>query len=64
MFEFNITAKNKRARTGTFTTPHGVLQTPIFAPVGTQAAVKALTPAQLKDLGGTLVLSNTYHLTL
>ncbi|MDK1029947.1 MAG: tRNA guanosine(34) transglycosylase Tgt [Anaerolineae bacterium] len=64
MFEFNITAKNKRARTGTFTTPHGVLQTPIFAPVGTQAAVKALTPAQLKDLGGTLVLSNTYHLYL
>lgn len=64
MFEFNITAKNKRARTGTFTTMHGTLQTPVFAPVGTQAAVKALTPAQVADLGASLVLSNTYHLYL
>ena len=38
--------------------------TPVFAPVGTAATVKALTPAQLKDLGATLVLSNTYHLYL
>jgi queuine tRNA-ribosyltransferase len=64
MFEFTITAKNNRARTGTFTTPHGTLQTPVFAPVGTQAAVKALTPAQVADVGATLVLSNTYHLYL
>jgi queuine tRNA-ribosyltransferase len=64
MFQFNITAKNNRARAGTFTTPHGDLQTPVFAPVGTQAAVKALTPAQVADLGATLVLSNTYHLYL
>jgi queuine tRNA-ribosyltransferase len=64
MFEFQITARNNRARAGTFTTPHGVLQTPVFAPVGTQAAVKALTPAQVADLGATLVLSNTYHLYL
>jgi queuine tRNA-ribosyltransferase len=64
MFDFTIVAKNKRARAGTFTTPHGVLQTPVFAPVGTQAAVKALTPAQVADLGATLVLSNTYHLYL
>ena len=64
MFEFQIQAINNRARTGTFTTPHGVLQTPVFAPVGTQAAVKALTPAQVADLGASLVLSNTYHLYL
>jgi queuine tRNA-ribosyltransferase len=64
MFEFDITAKNKRARTGTFSTPHGNLQTPVFAPVGTQATVKALTPAQVTELGASLVLSNTYHLYL
>jgi queuine tRNA-ribosyltransferase len=64
MFEFTLTAQDKRARTGTFTTPHGTLQTPVFAPVGTQATVKALTPTQVADLGASLVLSNTYHLYL
>ena len=64
MFDFTITAKNKRARTGVFTTPHGDLLTPVFAPVGTQATVKTLTPEHLKDINATLVLSNTYHLYL
>jgi queuine tRNA-ribosyltransferase len=64
MFEFNITAKNNRARTGVFATPHGDLLTPVFAPVGTQATVKTLTPEHLKDINATLVLSNTYHLYL
>jgi queuine tRNA-ribosyltransferase len=64
MFEFSITAKQARARTGIFHTPHGDLVTPVFAPVGTQATVKTLTPAQLDELGATLVLSNTYHLYL
>jgi len=64
MFEFNVTAKSKRARTGMFSTPHGTLLTPVFAPVGTQAAVKALTPAQVAEVGASLVLSNTYHLYL
>jgi queuine tRNA-ribosyltransferase len=64
MFDFKITAKNARARAGVFTTPHGSLQTPVFAPVGTQATVKTLTPAQLAELNATLVLSNTYHLYL
>ena len=64
MFEFQITSKNNRARTGIFTTPHGDLLTPVFAPVGTQATVKTLTPVQVKELGATLVLSNTYHLYL
>ncbi len=64
MFSFNITAKNKRARAGVFTTPHGDLQTPVFAPVGTQATVKTLTPEHLKGINASLVLSNTYHLYL
>src|SRR6266498_4027965 len=62
MFQFTITAKNNRARAGIFTTPHGDLLTPVFAPVGTQATVKTLTPEHLKDVNATLVLSNTYHL--
>ena len=64
MFEFQITAKNERARTGIFATPHGDLSTPVFAPVGTQATVKTLTPEHLKDINASLVLSNTYHLYL
>jgi queuine tRNA-ribosyltransferase len=64
MFEFNITARNQRARTGVLTTPHGDLITPVFAPVGTQATVKTLTPEHLKDINASLVLSNTYHLYL
>jgi queuine tRNA-ribosyltransferase len=64
MFSFTITAKNNRARAGIFATPHGDLITPVFAPVGTQATVKTLTPAQLTDIHASLVLSNTYHLYL
>jgi queuine tRNA-ribosyltransferase len=66
MFEFDLLAQapSTRARAGVFHTPHGDLLTPVFAPVGTAATVKALTPAQLRELGATLVLSNTYHLYL
>jgi len=64
MFDFQVTAVNKRARTGIFSTPHGDLRTPVFAPVGTQATVKTLTPEHLKDINASLVLSNTYHLYL
>jgi queuine tRNA-ribosyltransferase len=64
MFEFDLIATNNRARAGLFHTPHGELLTPVFAPVGTAATVKALTPAQLRELGASLVLSNTYHLYL
>lgn len=63
-FTFSLQAKDNRARAGVFQTPHGALETPVFAPVGTQATVKALTPAQVRELGATLVLSNTYHLYL
>ncbi len=64
MFEYNLLAKQGRARAGVFNTPHGALETPAFAPVGTQATVKLLTPEQLKDIDASLVLSNTYHLYL
>ncbi len=64
MFSFQIASKNHRARTGIFTTPHGDLLTPVFAPVGTQATVKTLTPEHLKEVNATLVLANTYHLYL
>ena len=64
MFEFSLLGQCGRARAGVFRTPHGDLPTPVFAPVGTAATVKALTPAQLCELGATLVLSNTYHLYL
>jgi queuine tRNA-ribosyltransferase len=64
MFSFEISARAGAARAGVFKTPHGDLETPIFAPVGTQATVKTLTPAQLGELGATLILSNTYHLYL
>jgi queuine tRNA-ribosyltransferase len=63
-FTFQIQARESRARAGVFRTPHGDFLTPAFAPVGTQATVKAITPAQLEEMGANLVLSNTYHLYL
>jgi queuine tRNA-ribosyltransferase len=63
-FAFEMTARDGRARAGIMRTSHGEIPTPAFAPVGTQATVKSLTPAQLADLGAHLVLANTYHLYL
>lgn len=63
-FTFELLARQGRARAGILHTPHGDIPTPIFAPVGTQASVKAITPAQLHQLDASLVLSNTYHLYL
>jgi queuine tRNA-ribosyltransferase len=63
-FSFQITARQGRARVGVFSTPHGDILTPVFAPVGTQATVKALTPQQLVEINATLILANTYHLYL
>jgi queuine tRNA-ribosyltransferase len=53
-----------RARLGTLTTPHGVVDTPQFRPVGTQATVKSLTPGDLRIAGAQIILGNTYHLGL
>ncbi len=63
-FSFELIANQGRARAGIFHTPHGDLLTPVFAPVGTQATVKSITPAQLQELGAGLILANTYHLYL
>lgn len=64
LFSFSRLAQANRARAGIFYTPHGALETPVFAPVGTQATVKSITPDQLKVTGASLVLANTYHLYL
>ena len=63
-FKFTLEAQDGRARAGRLSTPHGDLLTPVFAPVGTAATVKAITPAQLEELDASLVLANTYHLYL
>ena len=53
-----------RARAGLFHTPHGIVETPRFMPVGTLATVKGITPAQLKQASAQMILANTYHLHL
>ena len=52
------------ARRGVLTTRHGTVQTPVFMPVGTQGTVKAMSPAELEDIGAEIILGNTYHLNL
>ncbi|RKD34660.1 tRNA guanosine(34) transglycosylase Tgt [Thermohalobacter berrensis] len=52
------------ARLGRLHTPHGIVETPIFMPVGTKATVKTMTPEELKEIGAQIILSNTYHLYL
>lgn len=64
MFKFELQAQSGRARAGIFHTPHGAIPTPVFAPVGTQASVKAMSPRDLEELGASLILANTYHLYL
>ena len=65
-FEFELlkTCRQSGARLGRFHTPHGIINTPVFMPVGTQATVKTMTPAELKELGAEIILSNTYHLAM
>jgi queuine tRNA-ribosyltransferase len=61
---FELIARDGSARRGRLATPHGVVETPAFMPVGTQGAVKSLTPADLREVGAQIVLANTYHLFL
>ncbi len=61
-FEVLAADPSSDARLGRLTTGHGTVMTPVFMPVGTQAAVKAMTPAELEELGVQVVLGNTYHL--
>jgi len=65
-FSFDVLAycSQTKARVGVFRTPHGVVETPRFMPVGTLANVKTLTAAQLQETGAQMVLANTYHLHL
>lgn len=63
-FEFEVIATDGQARAGILHTPHGDIPTPVFAPVGTAATVKAVPPKDLEALCVSLVLSNTYHLFL
>lgn len=64
--KFSLIKKDGKtsARRGTLTTPHGTIQTPIFMPVGTHAAMKAMTPEQVKETRAQIILCNTYHLHL
>lgn len=63
-YELIKKCKQSGARLGRLHTPHGVIETPIFMPVGTQATVKTLSPEELKEMGSQIILSNTYHLFL
>ena len=61
---FEVVATDGAARCGRLTTSHGVVETPVFMPVGTRGAVKSLAPDDLRAAGAQLVLANTYHLFL
>jgi queuine tRNA-ribosyltransferase len=63
-YSFDVIARDGAARRGRLTTPHGVVETPAFMPVGTRGAVKAITERDLVDLGAEIILGNTYHLFL
>jgi queuine tRNA-ribosyltransferase len=62
--QFTIKATDGQARRGSLVTGHGVVETPIFMPVGTQGSVKALAPDDLENAGSQIILGNTYHLYL
>lgn len=64
-FDFEVICRDggSAARRGRFTTPHGVIETPIFMPVGTKATVKGITVDDLHGMGAQIILANTYHLS-
>ncbi|NMC51767.1 tRNA guanosine(34) transglycosylase Tgt [Candidatus Kuenenbacteria bacterium] len=64
MFKVLKQSKKSRARLGLLKTPHGDIETPFFMPIATKGSVKALTPEDLKNIGASIILSNTYHLYL
>jgi queuine tRNA-ribosyltransferase len=64
MFELLQTDPSSKARLGRLTTAHGVVETPVFMPVGTQGSVKALDPRELVEMGTRIILGNSYHLNL
>ncbi len=64
MFSFELLAKDKNARAGKLSTPHGSIQTPSFVPVGTQGAVKAVSVEDLHNIGTQVIITNAFHLHL
>src|SRR5258706_5544860 len=64
MFELLKTDPHTKARLGKLTTARGVIETPVFMSVGTQASVKAIDPRELHEMGTQIILGNTYHLNL
>ena len=64
VFSFRLIAEDGTARTGEIVTPHGVIRTPAFMPVGTQAAIKGVHHDDVKASGADIMLGNTYHLML
>jgi len=64
MFELLKTDSQTKARLGRLSTAHGVVDTPVFMPVGTQASVKALDPRELREAGTQIILGNSYHLNI
>src|SRR5207249_2306171 len=64
MFALLNADPNSKARLGRLTTAHGVVDTPVFMPVGTQGSVKALDPRELREMGTQIILGNTYHLSI
>ncbi|MCL2493832.1 MAG: tRNA guanosine(34) transglycosylase Tgt [Clostridiales bacterium] len=62
--KFSINSTDGRARRGRLETPHGVIETPVFMPVGTAATIKAVKPDDVARLGAQIILANTYHLYL
>jgi queuine tRNA-ribosyltransferase len=63
-FAFTVESRDGRARVGRLVTPHGACETPVFMPVGTAAAVKAVLHRDLAEIGAKILLANTYHLML
>ena len=63
-YELIKQCKQSGARLGRLHTPHGIIETPVFMPVGTQASVKGISPDELHGIGAGIILSNTYHLYL
>jgi queuine tRNA-ribosyltransferase len=64
VFSFSLTHRDGGARRGVIATPHGTIETPVFMPVGTQGAIKAVVARDLEEMGADVVLGNTYHLYL
>ncbi len=64
MFQYTLHNTSASARTGTFVTPHGEVDTPVFMPVGTNGSVKGVSPEELSGAGASMILANTYHLYL